>query len=411
MFFTGGFLMKYMVPLEEAQQLLLQHVKPLEPVELDLLQALGMVLAEDVPAPEPVPPFTRSRLDGFALKSGDTDGSSSERPVSLLITRSLKAGQLASTGVEPGTAMAIVTGAPVPPGADCVVPFEDVRREGGCVVLSSPLRPGQGIVPAGGDVAAGDRVMPKGTVVGAPATGVLAALGLSRIKVHRKPRVAVFATGDELQSPGKPLGNGKIYNSNLYTMAALVSEAGGEAVLLETVPDEEDLICRQYNYGLSVADLVLSTGGAAAGERDLASAAMRRCGARLLFRHMELTPGKYIVCGEKNGRLLLGLSGKPASAVAAFTLLARPVLRRMGGYREIFLPRVEATLVENIQGGLAGRSLVRAEVRWQDECLVRPAPRGAGSLLTLMTGNAFIDLPGGCAPLGPGAKVQVILLV
>ena len=146
--------MKYMVPLEEAQQLLLQHVKPLEPVELDLLQALGMVLAEDVPAPEPVPPFTRSRLDGFALKSGDTDGSSSERPVSLLITRSLKAGQLASTGVEPGTAMAIVTGAPVPPGADCVVPFEDVRREGGCVVLSSPLSPA-GRVPAGGDVAAG----------------------------------------------------------------------------------------------------------------------------------------------------------------------------------------------------------------------------------------------------------------
>lgn len=403
--------MKYMVPLEEAQQLLLQHVKPLEPVELDLLQALGMVLAVDVPAPEPVPPFARSRLDGFALKSRDTDEASSAKPVNLHVTQSLKAGQFASAGVEPGTATAIVTGAPVPPGADCVVPFEDVRREGGYIVLTAPLKPGQGIAPAGGDVAAGDCVMGKGTVISAPATGVLAALGCNRIKVHRKPRVAVFATGDELQSLGQPLDNGKIYNSNLYTMAAMVAEAGGEAVLLESVPDEEDLICRQYNYGLSFADLVLSTGGAAAGERDLASAAMQRCGARLLFRHMEITPGKYIVCGVKNDRLLMGLSGKPASAVAAFILLIRPVLRCMGGYRELFLPRVEATLVEEIQGGLAVRTLVRAEVQWQDGCLVRPAPRGAGSLLTLMTGNAFIDLPGGCAPLAPGDKVQVILLV
>ncbi|HPU35979.1 MAG TPA: molybdopterin molybdenumtransferase MoeA, partial [Bacillota bacterium] len=124
----------------------------------------------------------------------------------------------------------------------------------------------------------------------------------------------------------------------------------------------------------------------------------------------EVTPGKYTVCGVKNGRLLLGFSGKPASAVAAFFLLVRPVLRCMGGYRELFLPRCEATLVEEIQGGLAFRSLVRAEVQWQDGCLVRPAPKGPGSLLTLMTGNAFIDLPAGCGPLTPGDKVQVILL-
>ena len=188
-----------------------------------------MVLAVDVPAPEPVPPFTRSRLDGFALKSCDTDGPSPAKPVNLHVTQSLRAGQLASAGVEPGTATAIVTGAPVPPGADCVVPFEVVRQEGEFIVLTAPLKPGHGIAPAGGDVAAGDCVLGKGTVINAPAAGVLAALGCSRVKVHRKPRVAVFTTGDELQPLGQPLENGKIYNSNLYTMAAMVSEAGGRS--------------------------------------------------------------------------------------------------------------------------------------------------------------------------------------
>lgn len=403
--------MKHMVPLEEAQKLLLRQVKPLEPVELDLMKARGLVLAVDVPAPAPVPPFTRSRLDGYALISGDADGTSPERPVQLKVTHSLRAGQLSSARVEPGTAMAIVTGAPMPPGADCVVPFEVVRRKGDFICLEAPLKPGRGITPPGGDVAAGDCVMGRGTVIDPTALGVLAALGLKRVKVHRRPRVAVFATGDELQSLGRPLENGKIYNSNLYTMAAMVTEAGGEAVPLEAVPDGEKLICGQYNYGLSVADLVLSTGGAAAGEHDLASAAMLRCGARLLFRHMEIAPGKYVVCGEKEGRLLLGLSGKPASAVAAFTLLARPLLRLMGGYGEIFLPRLEATLMEEIPGGVTGRYLVRAEVWWQDGCRVRPAPRGAGSLLTLMKGNAFIDLPAGCNPPEPGDKVKVILMV
>ena len=146
--------MKYMVPLEEAQKLLLQLVKPLEPVELELLQARGLVLAVDVPASGPVPPFSRSHFDGFALQSNDIAWASPESPARLLVTRSLKAGQFAPAGVDPGTAMAIVTGAPVPSGADCVVRFEVVRREGEDIVLSAPLKPGQGIMPAGGDVAA-----------------------------------------------------------------------------------------------------------------------------------------------------------------------------------------------------------------------------------------------------------------
>ncbi len=402
--------MKYMVPLEEAQKLLLQLVKPLEPVELDLLQARGLVLAVDVPAPGPVPPFSRSHFDGFALQSNDIAWASPESPARLLVTRSLKAGQFAPAGVDPGTAMAIVTGAPVPSGADCVVRFEVVRREGEDIVLSAPLKPGQGIMPAGGDVAAGDCVIQPGTLITPPAIGVLAALGHSRIKVHRRPRVAIFATGDELQALGQPLDSGKIYNSNLYTMAALASEAGVEPVLLDAVPDEEELIVRQFEQALSVADLVISTGGAAAGERDLASAAIERCGAQLLFQRIDITPGKHIVCGLKDGCLLLGLSGKPASAVAAFTLLARPLLRRMGGHRELFLPRIEATLVEGIPGGFAGRLLVRAEVWYRDGYRARPTPRGAGSLLSLTAGNALIDLPAGCGPLQSGEKVSAILI-
>lgn len=404
--------MRQMVPLEEAQKLLLNVIQPLEAIEVDLLQARGMALGEDIIAPHPLPPFDRSPLDGYALRAADTTGACKEKPVALQVVESIHAGQLSRNAIQPGTAVAITTGAPIPAGTDCVIRFEDTRREGETVFIPYPLSAGENVVQAGEDIAAGEVALPAGRTVDASAVGMLAALGYGQVKVHRRPRVAVFSTGDELLSPGEPLLPGKIYNSNLYAVASEVAEAGGEALLLESVPDETEPVAEQFRRGLSTADLVISTGGVSVGERDVVKEAMVKAGAQIIFWKVGLKPGTPVVCAQKDGRLLIGLSGNPAAAMIVFILLVRPVLLRLGGHRDLFLPRVKARMAEAFPKGGKQRRFVRAQVWWQDDgFLARPAGlQSPGALRSLVEGNALIDVPAGHGPLKPGETVEVILL-
>lgn len=403
--------MREMVPLEEARQILMKTVKPLEVVEMDLLKAVGLVLAKDIIAPRPFPPFDRSPLDGFAFRSVDTTRASAENPVKLYITETIYAGHAAKGRVEPGIAAGIATGAPIPPGADCVARFEDTRQEGQYVIIYKPFRQDENIIQAGEEIAGGELALPAGQELNPPAVATLAALGYTKVPVYRRPRVSIFSTGDELLPLGRPLLPGKIYNSNLYAIAAQVAEAGGEAVLQENAGDDEELVGKQFIKGLDMADLVISTGGVSVGKRDVVKKAMESAGAELLFWKVACKPGKPVTCGLRESRLLIGLSGNPAAATVMFTLLVRPLLRLMSGRRELYLPRVQARLAEDLPKGGKMRSFIRAVVRWQDGYVAWPVgKKGRGMLKSLAEGNALIDIPEKHGFVKTGDSIEVLLL-
>lgn len=403
--------MLQMIPLERARELMLSVIKPLEVINISLTEAQGMALAEDVTAPHPLPPFDRSPLDGYALRASDTAGAGPEHPAALAVTETIHAGHVAGGKVEPGTAMGIMTGAPIPPGADCVIRFEDTRREGDRVLVFTPLKPGQNIVRAGEDVRQNERVLAAGTTIDAGVIGLLAALGRTTVTVHRRPQVFLFSTGDELSKPDTPLAPGKIYDSNAPAIAAQVREAGGTPVVAPSCPDDREAIARSIGRGLEMGDLVISTGGVSVGERDVVKDAMVRAGVEPLFWRAGFKPGTPVVCGHREGRLVVGLSGNPAAAMISFTLLVRPVLLRLGGHRQIFLPRVQARMAEAFPKGGKQRRFVRAVVWWQDGYLARPAGlQSPGALRSLVEGNALIDVPAGHGPLKEGEMVEAILL-
>ncbi|OAT84837.1 molybdopterin molybdotransferase MoeA [Desulfotomaculum copahuensis] len=404
--------MRQMIPLEEARQIMLDAVRPLETIKVDLPDAFGMALAEDVTAPHPLPPFDRSPLDGYALRAADTVAAGREHPAALTVTETIYAGHTAKGTVEPGTAMGIMTGAPLPPGADCVIRFEDTRREGNQVYIFSPLQPEQGVIHAGEDVAAGETVLTAGVTVDAGVTGLLAALGQTRAAVRRQPRVALFSTGDELLEPYSPLVPGRIYNSNLPALAAQVREAGGIPLPGGNRPDQTALITATIEQALKVSDLIVSTGGVSVGERDVVKEAMEAAGVEPLFWRAGFKPGTPVVCGRKDGRLVVGLSGNPAAAMITFILLVRPVLRRLGGHREIDLPRVQARMAVGFPKGGRQRRFVRAVVRWRDGgYLARPAGlQSPGAMRSLVEGNALLDVPAGHGPLKEGEMVEAILI-
>lgn len=403
--------MRQMVPLEEANDLLLRLVHPLEEIEVDLLEAQGMALARDVAADQPFPPFDRSPLDGFALRAADTTGCTREKPCSLQVIETIGAGHTATREVAPGTAIGIATGAPVPRGADCVVRFEDTRRNGDRVLVQISLNPGQNVVRTGKEFAAGDSLLRSGKTIDPAAIGILASLGRKTVAVHRRPRVAVFSTGDELVPLGQELPYGKIYASNRHAVAAQVREAGGEAILLDSAPDREDMVAACFVQGLAETDMVISTGGASVGKRDVVKDAMRKAGAELIFWKAAFKPGTAVVFGFFNGRVLAGLSGNPSAGMVAFALLVRPLLRRLGGHQKLFLPRLEGYLSQDYPKGAKARHFVQARTWWQNQVMTCPVSlHSSGAFHSTIDSNSLIDLPAGHAPLQSGERVSLLLL-
>ena len=404
--------MRQKVSLEEALEIMLSFARPLETTTINLAEALGMALAEDITSPHPLPPFDRSPLDGYALRAADTTRADQKHPAIFTVTETVYAGHTSESEVRPGTAIGITTGAPIPSGADCVVRFEDTGREGDRLLIYASLKQGQNVVRAGEDVAKGEKVLTAGTVVDAGVTGLLVALGKNEVKVYRRPRVFVFSTGDELLLPNEALKKGKIYDSNLPALAAQVREAGGSPLLGGLCLDDRMMIAKTIAGGLAKTDLVISTGGVSVGERDLFKEAMEEAGVELLFWKTGFKPGMPVMCGHKEGRLVVGLSGNPAAAMTSFTLLVRPVIRNLSGYREIFQPRVQVRMAEDFPKGGKQRRFVRAVVQWQDGGYIArlAGSQSPGVLRSLAKGNALIDVPADYGPLRIGEIMEAILI-
>ncbi len=366
-----------MLSVEEARERVLGYFNVLEPETRPILEADGQVLAEDVEGRFDIPPLDNSAMDGYALRTEDIRGASETSAVTLRVTGSVAAGQLPSGRVEPGTTIRIMTGAPIPDGADAVVPFEDTdeveRRASGRTLSEIGIReevpPTANVRPAGQDMRAGDRVLESGTVLRSGEIGVLAALGRGSVRVIRRPVAAVLATGDELVDVGQDLKPGSIYDVNSYSVSAAVQSAGGVPKLLGIARDNLDDLDAKLQAGLG-ADILLTSAGVSKGDYDIVKDVLARRGEIELWS-VRMRPAKPLAFGVLDGpggRRVphLGLPGNPVSALVGFEQIGRPAILKMMGKTRFERPTLRATLEEPIHNFDGRRVYARAIVTRRD---------------------------------------------
>ena len=412
-----------MLSVEQAYDRVMASFQSLGPEEKLLLACMGQVLAEDIKSPLALPPLANSGRDGYALRHSDIVGASHENPSNLEVIGIVAAGHMPDNTVGPGTAIRIMTGAPVPDGADTVVPFEetdevDRKREGkplNQVAIFADMPTGCNVRPAGEDISAGTLVLEKGIVVRAAEVGVIASLGMDRVKVIRRPVVAVLATGDELETAGMPLPAGKIYDSNSFSVAASVVDAGGIPKILGIARDNlADLTAKLA--ATSEADLVVTSAGVSKGDYDIVKDVLNQQG-EMNFWSVRMRPAKPLAFGHLNGPAgksipLMGLPGNPVSAMVAFEMFARPAIRTMLGKAKMRRPMVDGVLTAPIRNEDGRRVYARVEVEFKDgRYQATPTgPQGSNILTSMSKANGLAICPEDLTGKDAGEQVQIIML-
>jgi molybdopterin molybdotransferase len=398
------------IPLVDVQAEILGGVAPLEPIEARPRDALGLVTAGDVIAGEAVPPFANTAMDGYAVRAADAAGAGPDAPVRLDLVGELPAGRAPEEAVGPGEAIRIMTGAPMPDGADAVVMVEYTERDGDEVRVLRGARPGDHVRLAGGDLASGDPVFPSGTVLGPAHLGVLASLGFEDVSVVPRARVGVLSTGDELVERG-PLRRGQIRDSNRPMLLALVADAGADPADLGVARDDQDLINRTLEDALASCDAVLTSGGVSVGEFDYVKAALDRLGG-LRSWQVAIKPAKPLAFGVVDGTPVFGLPGNPVSSLVSFELFARPTLLQMMGHEARFRPEVVATAGHAMARKPDGKlHLDRVRVRAEDGRYVATSTGDQASnvLSATAAANGLALLPDGDG-VPEGGDVRVMRL-
>jgi molybdopterin molybdotransferase len=399
-----------MIALADVQAEVLGAVSPLEAVVAPRRDVLGLVTARDIVAGEAVPPFANTAMDGYAVRADDTTGADPEVPVRLAVVGELPAGRAPAQSVGPGQAIHIMTGAPVPDGADAIVIVEYTERDGDAVRVMHAARPGDHIRAAGGDLAPGDLVLAAGTVLGPAHLGVLASLGALEVDVVRRARVGVLSTGDELVERG-PLRPGQIRDSNRPMLLGLVADAGADAADLGAAPDDEGLITRTLEDALASCDAVLTSGGVSVGDFDYVKAALDRFGG-LRSWQVAIKPAKPLAFGVIGGTPVFGLPGNPVSSLVSFELFARPTLLQMMGHAARFRPEVVATAGHAMPRKADGKlHLDRVRVRAEGDGYVAESTGDQASnvLSATAAANGLALLPDGDG-VPEGGDVRVMRL-
>lgn len=401
---------QFHLPLEEAVSLLLTQFPPLpQTEEISLAQVLNRVCAEDMAAGVDHPPFDRSPLDGYAARSEDLAGADASFPAVLRVTQRIYAGQVPSGPVEPGTCARIMTGAPIPPGADCIIRQEDTDYGEEQVRIFVSSAPHRNICDRGEDLRKGTPILSRGTVLTPAHLGVLAGQGLDRVSVFVPLEVGVLATGDELVPPGAPLPPGKIYNSNGTYLSARLCQLGMRPVTGNRGADRLEVLTASLEALLDRCGAVLSTGGVSVGEKDLMPAALEALGAQVLFHGVAVKPGSPVLAAAVRGKPVLCLSGNPFAAAATFEVIARPLLCRLAGWCDPMPRRIGGTLTTPFPKASPGRRLVRA--RLEGSAVSLPSGQHVSGALSALIGcNCLIDIPAGSPPLAANTPVEVVLL-
>lgn len=401
-----------MLSVEEALKRILADIKPLAITHVPLSEARGLVLAQDIVAQEDIPPFDNSAMDGFALLSKDSK-SVAGQPPRLRVTGEIAAGYVTSSAVEDGTAMRIMTGAPVPQGADTIIQVELTRSAGPdspWVEVLEEVVPGNNIRPAGEDIQRGQTVLTQGIEIGAWEIGILATLGWVTVPVIRRPRVAILGTGDEVIDIGESLQPGKIRNSNSYLLEAAVREAGAEAHRLGVARDTVESLREKFSEATTY-DLILTSGGVSVGDFDLVKKIMQEQG-NIDFWRINMRPGKPVAFGYIGAAPLLGLPGNPVSTAVTFELFGRPLIRKMLGHTQLFKPQIDVIVEDGVSDRAMRRHYVRAHVRWQNGRFIAHTTGNQGShiMTSLLNANAFVIVPEGGVVIQPGDTAKAMML-
>ncbi len=393
-----------MISIFEAQQEILKNVAPLPAEVIDLLQGQGRIITEDVVAPWDLPIADNSAMDGYAFSHQTLHSNF------LKVIGFLPAGMKRTVPVPPGEAIKIMTGAPVPPGCDTVVPVEDVDAVGDGISLKAEVKPGAHVRKRGENVRSGERVITAGTELSPLQSGLLASLGKAKVSVYRRPKVAVIATGDELVEAGSVPDGATIVNSNSHSIAAQVMEAGADPVLLGIARDTREATREMILRGLE-ADVVITTGGVSVGDRDHVKEVIQELSGELHFWKVNIKPGKPTAFATLRGKPFFGLPGNPVAAMIAFEQFVRPALLKMMGHRAVYRPVVRATVSDHFRNKGDRPHLVLCRVIFADGMPTASisAAQGSENLLTVAEANGFIEIPPG-ASVAPGAETDVTLL-
>ncbi len=397
-----------MIPFEEALSIVLAEAELLSAEDVTLHDSLGRVLAEDVASDRDLPPFDRAAMDGYALRAEDVAAA----PVALEVVGEVRAGQWPDLVVGPGQAARIMTGAPVPAGADAVQqvertqPLDEFR-----VTVQAAVGAGANVAPRGSEARAGETLLAAGRAIDPAAVAVLASAGKDRVRVARRPALALLVTGDEIVEVAARPGPGQIRNTNGPAVAALARLAGADVRLLGVAPDRQEAIADALRSGLD-ADVLVVSGGVSAGDYDLVEPALLDLGATFLFTKVAIKPGAPLVFGRLGQALVFGLPGNPVSAQATFELFVRPALLKMQGARVLSRPRVEVELLGTVRNRSGRKSHVPARVHFEEGRLVARPVRsmGSGDLAAHARANALVVVDAERQEAAAGETAEAILL-
>ena len=413
-----------MLAVEQALEVVLAQAVPLPAQRVDLAAATGLILAEDVVANEPLPPFPASTKDGYAVIAADGPGDYAQ-------IGEVTAGRVGDFTVRPGTVAYITTGAPMPPGADAVVMVEETEllpSEAGVrrVRIQQGVRAGADVRPVGIDITAGERVLQAGELLQAAEIGVLATVGAARVWVYPRPRVAVLSTGDELIEPDQPLGPGQIRDSNRATLCAAIRAAGGLPVDLGIAGDSQAVLEERIQQGLRTADILLTSGGVSMGDLDLIKPLLEHAGT-VHFGRLRMKPGKPLTfataevdeeAGNRRTKLIFGLPGNPVSSLVGFYLLVAPALRKLAGWQQPKWPRVQAQLAQPLPLDAYRPEYHRATLRWEPSLndgrggylAISTGSQASSRLLSMRSANALLELPQAEGMLAAGTLVTALVI-
>ena len=400
-----------MVTIEEARKLILEASRPLAVEEIGISDCYGRVLAESIMAQAAVPPFDNSSMDGFALQAADTSAATEDLPARLVLVETIAAGRTSSRLLARGETARIMTGAPLPPGADAVVEQEAAATGADHVLIMRAVDPGTNVRFAGEDLAVGDLVLSPGDSLGPAEIGMLASLGFPRVRVHRLPRVAILATGSELVEVDQPLAPGQIRNSNSYTAEAQCRQLGLSPVRLGIAPDDYMVTRDMMERGLSY-DVLITSGGVSVGEFDFVKDVQDALGVERRLWQVAMKPGKPLSFGVHGTTLVFGVPGNPVASMVSFELFVRPALLRLMGHSKVLRPTLKAELAEDAPNRFGRVHVMRVRAwregnRWK---VSSTGPQGSGILRSMVHANGLVFIPAEARGLRAGDEVDLILL-
>jgi molybdenum cofactor synthesis domain-containing protein len=405
-----------LLSFDEAKKILNQNfsANPVGVEKVPLSIAHNRALAKNVSATIDIPPFTRSTVDGYAVKAVDTFGASEEKPIKLKFCGHVAIGEPPTVSVKKGSAAEIVTGAPLPPGTDSVVMIEYTTQKEETIFVHRPVSICENIMVTGSDIHKNEKVLKKGQVLDSRRIGVLAALGLTEIPVFKRPKVAILSTGEEIVEPGKPLSPGKIYDINAHTISAAVKEIGGEPINLGIIPDNKKFLTKAIKKALKLADVVITSGGVSVGPKDITPKIVNNLGKPgVIISGVAVKPGKPLTISIVNGKIIFSLPGNPTSSLFMFNIFIHPILTKLAGRPEEKIPSIKAITAKKMFPARGRRTFTMVNLTFDKsgKIIVNPVPTGlSGAITTLAKADGFIEISEKRQFLEEGEEIDVYLL-